>query len=225
MNIPHKQTIEAKDFSGVSPHSMKVAMKKAAQGNGKAFRVIFNAFYERLKWRFITEYKVDENTAQDLSAEVISKVWEKASNYDSTKAHVTTWVYSMAHFHFIDYTRKSQSKKFTFSISELLFIDHREVKPQFEAHELSSTPEQIMIEDESSEFAKSLLSEKILGKKLYKLMELRYIKELSLKDVAKESNTNESTVRTSIFRAKKIIKEFLRKNSELANSYALPAFA
>ena len=225
MNIPAKNTIEAKDFSGVSPNAMKVAMKKAAQGNGKAFRVIFNAFNERLTWRFIAEYKVDANVAKDLAIEVISKVWEKAGSYDSSKAHVTTWVYSIAHFHFIDYKRQNQKRESIFSIYDVLFTDYREIHPKFEAHELSATPEQLLMDDEKNEFVESLLSEKLLGKKLFKIMKLRYEKDLSLKEVAQETGTNESTVRTSIFRAKNLIKDFLKKNAELANCYALPSYA
>jgi len=215
----------AKDFNGVSPEALKVAIKKAAQKNHKAFRVIFNAFYEKLISHFIFDKEVDVDVAKDLAIEVLSKVWEKASMYDSSRGEVTTWVYNVADFHFIDYIRREQSKKNYFYLYKLINTDYAEAPSEFNVHGRTKNPEQIMIKSEASDFINDLFCEDVLGAGLMKIMELRYVKELSLKEVAKKLKMNDSTVRVQLRRGRIKIQEFISSNFELASQFALPQMA
>ena len=78
-----------------------------------------------------------------------------------------------------------------------------------------------MIMSELKDFISTLLSTKVLSEKLSEIMELRYIDELSLNEVEEKLKMNSSTLRVHVMRAKKEIKEYIRKNLSLANQHAV----
>jgi RNA polymerase sigma-70 factor (ECF subfamily) len=220
--IPAKKTLEPQEFNGVTPAALVQAMKEAGQGCHEAFKVIFNAFYEPMVWYFIGVKKVtDHQIAKDLTNEVLAKVWEKAKQYDSARAHTTTWVYCMADTHFIDYVRREQSKRNYFAMYALINTDYQMLPSEYHVSELSDNPEQIMIQNETSGYIDELFTEKVIGNKLLKLMELRYVKELSLKEIAKKLKMNDSTVRVNLRRGRQKIQDFISSNYELASQFSL----
>jgi RNA polymerase sigma-70 factor (ECF subfamily) len=224
MNIPTKNTLEPKEFNGVTPEALREAMDQAARGCHRAFNVIFNAFHEPMVWYFIGVKKVDEQTACDLTNEVLTKVWEKASHYESERGHVTTWVYSIAEFHFIDYLRRQQSKKQYFSVYELLITEYQLDPSEIKISELSENPEQIMIKSETEDCISELFTERVIGKSLFKLMELRYVEELSLKQIADKLKMKDSTVRVNLKRGREKIQNFVRSHHALATQLSLCDF-
>ncbi len=220
--IQSKNTLEPKSFNGVTPAALVKAMEEAGQGNHEAFSVIFKAFYEPMVWYFIGVKKVsDHQVAQDLTNEVLTKVWEKAQQYDSSIAHTTTWVYCIADSHFIDYIRREQSKRNYFAIYKLIKTDYQMLPSEYHVSELSDNPEEIMIQNEVSGYIDELFTEKVIGSKLLKVMELRYVKELSLKEIASNLKMNDSTVRVSLKRGREKIQNFINSNYELASQFSL----
>jgi RNA polymerase sigma-70 factor, ECF subfamily len=214
MNIQTKKTLEPKDFNGVTPEDLRKAIENSANGCHKAFKVIFNAMYEPMVWYFIGMKKVsDHQVAKDLTNEVLSKVWENSSTYDSTISHVTTWIYSIADFHFIDYVRRQQTKKRYFVIYNLINTEYQLDPREIKISEPSENPEQLMINAETLRDIKNLFSEKVVGKNLSSLMKLRYLDELSLNEIASELNMNDSTVRVNLKRGREKIKKFVGSTS------------
>ena len=45
--------------------------------------------------------------AQDVTQEVMLKLWQRAGDYDATKARVTTWLHRLAHNTAIDHLRRT----------------------------------------------------------------------------------------------------------------------
>lgn len=224
MNIPAKKTLEPKEFNGVTPEDLVEAMNQAVQGCHRAFNIIFNALYEPMVWYFIGTKKVDEQTASDLTNEVLTKVWEKASHYESERGHVTTWVYSIADFHFIDYLRRQQSKKQYFAVYELISTEYQLDRSEIKISELSDNPEQIMIKSETEDCIGELFTEKVIGKNLLALMELRYVEELSLKEIADKLKMNDSTVRVNLKRGREKIQNFVYSRHALTTQLSLCDF-
>ena len=216
----------AKNFNGVAPKTLKVAMHLASKGDHKAFNTIYNAFHDKLFWFFLDKKKLNKEAAEDLAIEVIGKVWEKSSKYDPIKSNLSTWIYTIAENHYIDYRRKEQSRISYFPIYKVLFTDSKVDPTAFKVCKQDSNPEQKMIMSELKDFISTLLSTKVLNEKLSEIMELRYIDELSLKEVEKKLKINSSTLRVHVMRAKKEIKEYINANFSISNQHAIiPLFS
>ena len=214
--------LTAKNYSGVAPKTLKVAMIMAAKGDGRAFETIFNAFYERLVLMYITKRKLPTSVAEDLASEVLSKVWEKSSMYDPKTSNVTTWVYTIASNHYIDYRRKEQRKDFYFPMYKILFSDKKADMPAFKIHSHEPTPEQKVIMSELSEFISHMLSVNVLKEKYATLIKLKYVEALSFEEIAVEMGVKaNSTMRTNLARAKQKVKDYISENFSLASQHAV----
>jgi len=49
----------------------------------------------------------DRSGAQDVTQEVMLKLWQRAGDYDAAKARVTTWLHRLAHNTAIDHLRRT----------------------------------------------------------------------------------------------------------------------
>lgn len=214
-------TFSAKNFNGFSPEELVEAMKKTSEGCEKAFRTIFKAFSEPVASYIRKEYKLSFEVSVDLSNEIMSKVWEKSSHYEVERGHVTTWVFSLIEFHLIDYFRREQSKKNFFAIYKLILMNNQLLISDYNVSKLSLNPERIYLNSEKAEYISKLFGKEVIGESLLKAMELRYVKELSLKEVAQELNMNESTVRVNIMRGRQKIQDFVSSNLEYSEVLSL----
>lgn len=69
-----------------------------AQGDRGAFAEFFRHFAPQIKGFLLKGGRgfVSEEQAEELVQEVMLRVWQKAETYDSSRAKVTTWVYTIA---------------------------------------------------------------------------------------------------------------------------------
>lgn len=217
----------ADTINGVPKASIEVAMKKLADGSEKikdsSFRVIFKAFHENVKWFFILKKGCNEEVADDLASEVMSKIWQGARLYKFSKAQVSTWVYAIAKNVYIDYIRREQTKVQFYAIYELFHtFDYTANQYQeFDVHSLDPNPEQIYMEVEKGEQIKELFTEEVLGGGILIVMKMRYEEQLSLKEIAQKLNQNESTVRVKLMRGRNMMKEFAKSNYEMTQQFSL----
>ena len=211
----------AKNYNGVAPKTLKVAMHLASKGDHKAFNTIYNAFHENLFWFFVSKKKLNNEVAEDLAIEVISKVWEKSSLYDPIKSNLSTWIYAIAENHYIDYIRREQTKVAYFPMYKILFTDSKVDPTAFKVCKLDSNPEQKMIMSELGDFISTLLSTKVLSENLSQIMNLRYVEELSLNEIGEKLKMNASTLRVQVMRAKTEIKKYINSNFSLSSQHAV----
>lgn len=67
---------------------------------------LFNELNESLYNYFFFRVFYNKEVAEDLTSELFIKIWEKRTQFDSTKSNLKTWVYSIARNHLIDFIRK-----------------------------------------------------------------------------------------------------------------------
>ena len=82
--------------------------KIANNEDKKAFSDLFNYFAPRIIGYLIGSGSNMENS-EEITQEVLSSVWLKASQFDSKKGNVNTWVYTIARNKRIDKYRKNTS--------------------------------------------------------------------------------------------------------------------
>lgn len=77
----------------------------AAHRDKVAFGELFQYFGPRLK-SFMLRAGADPETAEEITQEAMILVWRKASQFDSTKAALSTWVFTIARNKRIDMLRR-----------------------------------------------------------------------------------------------------------------------
>ncbi|MSP20170.1 MAG: sigma-70 family RNA polymerase sigma factor [Alphaproteobacteria bacterium] len=76
-----------------------------------AFLALFRHFAPRIKG-YLRRQGADAAAADDLSQEVMLKVWNKATHFDAAKASAATWIYAIARNTQIDAFRRENRPEF-----------------------------------------------------------------------------------------------------------------
>lgn len=89
----------------------EVLLLKVARNQDRvAFRQLFDHFAPLLKAfliRGMSAYS-DYSQAEEMTQEVMLKIWHKAGSYNSSKAGVNTWVFTIARNTRIDFIRRNE---------------------------------------------------------------------------------------------------------------------
>ncbi len=88
----------------------EAAMRKVAQSADRvAFKQLFDHFAPQIKaflLKGISAY-ADRSQAEEMTQEVMVKVWKKAASFNSSKASVSTWIFTIARNTRIDFIRRN----------------------------------------------------------------------------------------------------------------------
>jgi RNA polymerase sigma-70 factor (ECF subfamily) len=76
----------------------------AEQQDRQAFVQVYGYFAPRVK-SFLVGKGLTQAAADDVMQEVMLAVWQKASSYDVAKARLSTWVFTIARYKYIDRLR------------------------------------------------------------------------------------------------------------------------
>lgn len=82
-----------------------ILVTRIAQRDRAAFVQLFEIFAPRVKGYMVRGVR-DGSRADDLTQEVLLRVWRKAHTYDPKRAAVSTWIFTMARSVMIDAIRK-----------------------------------------------------------------------------------------------------------------------
>ena len=125
---------------------------------------IFSKYHDKIEY-YIYRKVSDKYIAEDLTSVVFLKVYEKLAGYDSSKASVATWIYTIANNTVIDYYRTHKVfDEIPENIANMDEID-----------------ESIIKEEMLSELADALRQ---LPERERDLLILRYYDDMTLKDIA-----------------------------------------
>ncbi|MDP1932827.1 MAG: sigma-70 family RNA polymerase sigma factor [Gammaproteobacteria bacterium] len=93
------------------PDPWEAGLRKVAQGGDRAeFRKIFDHFAPLIKaflMKGMSAY-ADRSMAEEMTQEVMLKVWNKAASFNSGKASVNTWIFTIARNTRIDFIRRNE---------------------------------------------------------------------------------------------------------------------
>lgn len=163
----------------------------AVKNNDKdAFSSIYDTFASDV-YRYIY-FKAPKEEAEDLTAEVFLKVWEKFGSFRGNSwTELKVWIIRIAHNMIVDFYRKRK---------EVVELEETE-------DTISETPEKALQEQMTQAFVHSSLSQ--LPEKQQEILKLRYLHELETNEIAALLKTSEGNVRILVHRALKELKELL----------------
>lgn len=172
-------------------------VREAKKGNSKAFGEIYDAYFVSIhKYVF---YRVSAEHVDDVVGTIFIKSWSRLKKYRKTNVSFGAWLFRVAHNTVVDHYR---THKQFYELEERIADDNEKMNPK-----------RIMEETLNGERVHRAL--KNLGDKYQEVVLLKYMNDMSNKDIAKVMRTNESNVRTLQFRALKKLKAELDEEDRL----------
>ena len=169
----------------------------AKNNDQNAFSFLLETFWKDV-YCFQLKRTNNKSSAEDITIESFAKAFEKINSYNA-KYSFKTWIITISKNIHIDRLRKHKNN-----------FNLLEVDDQNNLSEYSPSPEDDLINEQKLVSLKNKIQ---LLKPLYrKVIELRYLNDLSHKEIAKELNQPVNNVKVRVLRAKKILAEIINQS-------------
>jgi len=171
-------------------------VKKALKGDEKAFARLLSRYKDAIYFMLLKMVN-NRSDAEDLTLEAFGKAFKNLHQYSPTFAF-STWLFKIASNNCIDFLRKKKGV--------LISIENSEQNENGEQVKLKSkelNPEEKLIRQQ-----KAILLRKVVRRlkpRYQTLVELRYFREFSYEEIAKELNLPLGTVKAQLFRAREML--------------------
>jgi len=173
-------------------------IQKAQRGEKEAFGELYDKYFPKI-YRFILLKVSKRPDAEDLSHQVFLSAWRNIYTYESRGFPFSSWLYRIAHNSVIDFYRTKRE-----------YVDIELVSTE----RMSVDPEMEHLFDEKTELS-------LVKKMLAKLKEdeqtvliMKFVDELSNKEVAEALGKSEGAVRVMQHRALKQLKKYVEDSYE-----------
>jgi len=167
------------------------------EGDQKAYTELLEYYRDPL---FSRMQKITQNPAdaEDLMIEVFAKAFKNLRQYAPDYAF-STWLFAIANNHAIDFTRNKNRNRAN---------QNERNGPIDKGHLFKTTsgtldPEELFIRSQKVEMIHDVVDK--LKPHYKNLIELRYFKEYSYDEIAKELNVPLGTVKARLFRARELL--------------------
>ena len=171
-------------------------IKLAQEGDQHAFRYLLEFFWNDV-YGFMLQRTQNENEAEDLTIRCFGKAFEKIMTYNEAYGF-KTWLTTIAKNLHIDQLRKKSNTNITTEASQEVAQKIADSAP---------SPEDDLIRKQRLETLLNTI--KNLKPRYREVIQLKYLHELSIKQMAEKLNSSESTVKVKLMRARKLLAEIL----------------
>lgn len=169
-------------------HDEHVLIHRTQHGDTEAFTSVVQKYYHRLYTHILSRVK-DSETAKDLTQETWMKAFRSINTFRGDAAFYS-WIYRIAENVCIDHTRK---QKTSHDITPLYTVDEGRIT---NAH---PDPCELLQQQELRQILRGAIVQ--LPSMRKKVFLLRYVQELTIKDIATLINRSEGTVKTHLYKA------------------------
>lgn len=164
-------------------------------GDPKAYAELMRLYRDPLYF-MIYEKIGDQDMSKDLTIESLGKAFKKLHLYKPDYTF-STWLFTVARNHCIDYLRKKKLP--TFSIDKLM-VDDEGKKTSFDLEAKDPNPEQRLMKKQRIKILRRIVDQ--LKPKYRDLVKLRYFKEYSYDEIAEELELPLGTVKAQLHRSR-----------------------
>jgi RNA polymerase sigma factor (sigma-70 family) len=175
----------------------------ALKGDEKAFARLMLKYKDSIYFMILKMVK-NKNDAEDLTLEAFGKAFANLSFY-STEYAFSTWLYRIASNNCIDFLRKKRGIHFPLNNDQE--SDSEENNSNLKSS--SPNPEERLIINQRERILHNFIQK--LKPKYRALIDLRYFKEYSYEEIAKELDLPLGTVKVQLFRARNMLYTLIGK--------------
>jgi RNA polymerase sigma-70 factor (ECF subfamily) len=140
----------------------------------------------------------NRSDAEDLTLEAFGKAFKNLHQYSPTYAF-STWLFKIASNNCIDFLRKKKGMHISIENNN----DQNENSEQLKLKSKDPNPEEKLIRQQKAILLRRVVRR--LKPRYQNLVELRYFREYSYEEVAKELNLPLGTVKAQLFRAREML--------------------
>lgn len=174
-------------------NSLNELISQAKKGKQQAQSQLISGFWVDVKYYILTKVH-DENSAEELTVETFTKAITKLHLYNED-FDFKTWLISIAHNTTMDFFRKKKN------YDEFFLNDYSKIL------QTSPSPEDNIISEQKNSALLKAINE--LEEKYKKVMELKFLEDKSIKEIAGILDLTEANVKIRILRGKKLLSDKL----------------
>jgi len=177
-------------------------IKEAQAGEAEAFGWIYDRYVKQI-YRFVYLKVSHRANAEDLTQQVFMSAWQNIRSYQMQGFPFSSWLYRIANNAVIDHYRTDRRHIAIDSVPEDLFAEE-------------SPNRKIEQESEMAEIRKAI---QLLEQDQQSVVVMKFIEEMTNKEIAAALEKSEGAVRVVQHRAMKKLKDILSENNkkEIAN--------
>jgi RNA polymerase sigma-70 factor (ECF subfamily) len=181
-------TVPAENSSDQNSEMVDLVARIAGQRDRDAFLALYKVFAPRVK-SFLRSRGLAEQAADDVLQIAMLAVWEKAYLYNPEKAGVSTWIFTIARYKYIDSLRRSGRQA-----TELATQD----EPDLRAADVPVAEDEVMHDQRKAAVQNAIAG---LPADQQSVVYLTYINGLSHSEIAERLGLPLGTVKSRIRRA------------------------
>lgn len=171
-------------------------VKSALQGDEKAFARLL-ARYKDTIYFMLLKMVNNRSDAEDLTLEAFGKAFKNLHQYSPTYAF-STWLFKIASNNCIDFLRRKKGIFVSIENNE-----YNENNEQIKIPSKEPNPEEKLIRQQKAILLRRVVRR--LKPRYQTLVELRYFREFSYDEIAKELNLPLGTVKAQLFRSREML--------------------
>lgn len=176
----------------ISNARIEELVRKSQKGDSKAFAELYDVFVPQI-YKYIY-YKVKKEDVEDLTETLFLKAWENIRMYKKrSKTNFRSWIYRIAHNLVVDHYRLSR--------------EHVPLDTDILSAGGDSNPKETAHEKLNNENLKKAITK--LKKPYQQIIILKFINELSNREISVILKKSEGNVRILQFRALKALRQIL----------------
>jgi RNA polymerase sigma factor (sigma-70 family) len=178
-------------------HTEPELINRILQGDLYAFKLLVKQ-HEKLVRHMATRLMSNEADVEDVCQEVFIKVYRHLGNF-KFQSKLSTWIASIAYSTTINQLRKESGKKnVTDDIGEYEY-----------QHSTTDTPESLLHKKDTAAFVQQEIAR--LPVNYRTVLTLYHLNEFSYQEIEEITGLPEGTVKSYLFRARKLLKDRLQR--------------
>jgi len=182
----------------------QILIAKIRKGDKEAYREIYKKYSDKI-YRFILFRLPDKEDALDATQEVFLKLWDYIyNNPDKFIKNLTGLIYQIARNVVASFYYERSRKQ------QVMNVDINELEFKLKDETKDTPDENVDLKIKISELYQII--SKIKNEEYRQVIELKYIDDLSHKEISKIINKSEGSVRVLLHRAIKKLKDNFEKN-------------
>ena len=201
------EPISIDHLSDKAKYDYSLVLKATQNKDQQAFTELMDRYKDSIFFMLLKMVN-NKDDADDLTIEAFGKAFNRLNQYTPNYAF-STWLFKIATNNCIDFIRKKKKN--------VLSIDNRIENEEGDSLMIELKCEGLNPEQEAMREQKIKLMRKVVQrlKPRYQiLVELRYFKELSYDEIAKELDLPLGTVKAQLFRAREFLYNIMKNTKE-----------
>lgn len=196
-----------KQFSDKTLEDFRLIDKAVEEGDQQAYGALMSR-YKRPVYHTILKMVRNVDDAEDLTIEAFAKAFKSLGRFKKDYTF-STWLFRIATNNTIDFIRKKKLDTMSLDTS---YTDDNGEAVQIDIEDKNLNPQDKAIKKQKEELMQMFVT--MLPAKYQKLVRLRYFKEFSYEEIAKELNAPLGTVKAQLHRARELMSDLVRNKKE-----------